>query len=140
MDLSLTLDDIDSESISHSTNNDIYNATSLNKHWKIIGTVEKHNDGFFASVKPEMISSEHPLASIKGATNAITYSTELLGDITLIGPGARRLEIGYAAIEDILSIHKKLLMRQYYLHNDIDEFRFFSFHNQLTKTATYRSS
>jgi homoserine dehydrogenase len=56
-----------------------------------------------------MVSSEHPLASIKGATNAITYSTELLGDITLIGPGAGRLETGYAVIEDILSIHKKSL-------------------------------
>ena len=107
MDLSLTLDDIDRQGISHITNDDIANATSLNKYWKLIGTVEKHSDGFSASVKPEMVSSEHPLASIKGATNAITYSTELLGDITLIGPGAGRLETGYAVIEDILSIHKK---------------------------------
>ena len=107
MDLSLTLDDIDREGISHITKNDISNATSLKKHWKLIGTIEKHIDGFSASVKPEMVSSEHPLASIKGATNAITYSTELLGDITLIGPGAGRLETGYAVIEDILSIHKK---------------------------------
>ena len=53
-----------------------------------------------------MIAKEHPLASISGATNAITYSTELLGDITLIGPGAGRLETGYAVIEDILAIHK----------------------------------
>jgi homoserine dehydrogenase len=106
MDLSLTLDDIDREGISHITKNDMTNAKSLNKHWKLIGTVEKHNDGFSASVKPQMVSSEHPLASVKGATNAITYSTELLGDITLIGPGAGRLETGYAVIEDILSIHK----------------------------------
>jgi homoserine dehydrogenase len=61
MDLSLTLDDIDSVGISHSTNNDISNATYLNKHWKLIARVEKHNDGCYASVKPEMISSEHPL-------------------------------------------------------------------------------
>jgi len=106
MDLSLTLDDVDREGISHITKNDIANATSLNKHWKLIGTVEKHGDGVFASVKPEMLSSEHSLASIKGATNAITYSTELLGDITLIGPGAGRMETGYAVIEDILAIHR----------------------------------
>ena len=73
----------------------------------MICTLSKHTDGCSSSVKPEMVSSEHPLASIKGATNAITYSTELLGDITLIGPGAGRLETGYAVIEDILSIHKK---------------------------------
>ncbi|MDP7591380.1 MAG: homoserine dehydrogenase [Litorilituus sp.] len=106
MDLSLTLNDIYREGISQITKKDIVNAHNNNKYWKLIGTVKKTNDGFIASVKPEMISNEHPLASITGATNAITYSTELLGDITLIGPGAGRIETGYAVIEDILSIHK----------------------------------
>lgn len=108
MGLSVTLDDIDRKGISHITNTDISNAKNNNKQWKLIGMVENTDDGFFASVKPEMVSNEHPLASIKGATNAITYSTELLGDITLIGPGAGRIETGYAVIEDILSIHKNL--------------------------------
>ena len=106
MDLALTLSDIDCTGIAEITAKDIEQATEQNKHWKLIGTVEKTNTGFVASVKPEMIDKEHPLASISGATNAITYSTELLGDITLIGPGAGRLETGYAVIEDILSIHK----------------------------------
>jgi homoserine dehydrogenase len=65
----------------------------------------------------------------EGATNAITYSTESLGDIRLIGPGSGRLETGYTVIEDILSIHKKSLIRQYYLYNDIDVFRPFPPHN-----------
>jgi len=106
MDLALTLSDIDCTGIAKITAKDIGQATEQNKHWKLIGTVEKTKKGFIASVKPEMIAKEHPLASISGATNAITYSTELLGDITLIGPGAGRLETGYAVIEDILSIHK----------------------------------
>ena len=106
MDLALTLSDIDCTGIAKITAKDIEQATEQNKHWKLIGTVEKTKTGFIASVKPEMIAKEHPLASISGATNAITYSTELLGDITLIGPGAGRLETGYAVIEDILSIHK----------------------------------
>jgi homoserine dehydrogenase len=106
MDLSLTLDDIERTGISQITNDDISNAANAGEHWKLIGSVQKTDNGFIASVKPEMVSQEHPLASIKGATNAITYSTELLGDITLIGPGAGRLETGYAVIEDILSIHK----------------------------------
>lgn len=106
MDLSLTLNDIERKGISDITSADIANAKNVNKHWKLIGTVESTEKGFIASVKPEMVPNEHPLASITGATNAITYSTELLGDITLIGPGAGRMETGYAVIEDILSIHK----------------------------------
>ncbi len=111
MGLSITLPDIECLGISKLTADDINNAKRDNSCWKLIGTVEKDSTGtgegrYIASVKPEMISQEHPLASISGATNAITYSTELLGDITLVGPGAGRLETGYAVIEDILAIHK----------------------------------
>jgi homoserine dehydrogenase len=109
MDLSLTLDDIELKGISQLSNKDILAASKADKYWKLMGCVEKNDNGFNAFVKPEMLSNEHPLAAIKGATNAITYSTELLGDITLIGPGAGRMETGYAVIEDILSIHKNSL-------------------------------
>jgi len=106
MDLALTLSDVDCTGISLISAEDVAKASLQNKHWKLIGTVAKTETGFIASVKPEMVNKNHPLASISGATNAITYSTEILGDITLIGPGAGRLETGYAIIEDILTIHK----------------------------------
>ncbi len=54
-------------------------------------------------VEPVKLDATHPLYGIGGATNAVTYSTDLLGDITLIGPGAGRIETGYAIIGDILS-------------------------------------
>ncbi len=106
MDLSLSLSDVDCTGINNLTADDIKQATDSHKHWKLIGTVEKSETGYIASVKPEMLTNDHPLAAISGATNAITYTTELMGDITLIGPGAGRLETGYAIIEDILTIHK----------------------------------
>ncbi|MCJ8314147.1 MAG: homoserine dehydrogenase [Saccharospirillaceae bacterium] len=106
MDLALSLSDVDCTGISKLSPDDIKQATANNKRWKLIGNVEKTQSGYIAFVKPQMLSYEHPLAAISGATNAITYSTELLGDITLIGPGAGRMETGYAIIEDILSIHK----------------------------------
>tara|TARA_B100000767_G_scaffold275500_1_gene312811 strand:- start:2974 stop:4008 length:1035 start_codon:yes stop_codon:yes gene_type:complete len=107
MGLSLSLNDIDRIGIVQITNADIDQAKDKNKHWKLIGMVKNTNNGYVASVKPEMLSNEHPLSSIRGATNAITYSTELLGDVTLVGPGAGRIETGFAVIEDILSIHRK---------------------------------
>ena len=107
MGLSLSLNDIDRVGIAQITNADIAQAKNENKYWKLIGKVENTKNGYAASVKPEMVSHEHPLSSIRGATNAITYSTELLGDITLVGPGAGRMETGFAVIEDILLIHRK---------------------------------
>jgi homoserine dehydrogenase len=108
MNAQLTMGDVACQGITGLTSNDIATAQANNERWKLIGTVEKVDGQIRASVRPTRISLDHPLASIGGATNAITYSTELLGDVTLIGPGAGRLETGYALIADMLAIHRKL--------------------------------
>lgn len=105
MGLSLKLSDIDCTGISQITPADIADAKAQNCHWKLIGAVEPAGAEYRASVQPQMISDDHPLASISGATNAITYSTALLGDVTLVGPGAGRVETGYAVVEDILGVY-----------------------------------
>jgi homoserine dehydrogenase len=38
--------------------------------------------------------------------NAVTYTTDILGDVTLVGPGAGRLETGYSVLVDLLEIHR----------------------------------
>jgi homoserine dehydrogenase len=43
---------------------------------------------------------------VSGATNAITYVTDLLGEVTLVGPGAGRRETGFALLADLLDIHR----------------------------------
>lgn len=106
MGTSLTLDDVSYGGISKITAQDIKAAREAKKHWKLLGKVECRVGEVHASVQLTMIDGEHPLANVGGATNAITYSTELLGDVTLIGAGAGRLETGYAVLEDILNIHR----------------------------------
>ncbi|MFT4670783.1 MAG: homoserine dehydrogenase [Pseudohongiellaceae bacterium] len=108
MDLSITLSDVNCTGISHLTPADIDKAKSEDCCWKLIGTVEKSANSFIASVKLKKIKNGHPLSAISGATNAITYSTKLLGDVTLVGPGAGRMETGYAVIQDILAFHKNV--------------------------------
>ena len=104
----LGLADVDRTGISGLTLDDIKSAQAAGEKWKLIGAVEKTAEGVKASVKPTRLPLSHPLASVDGATNAITYSTELLGDVTLIGPGAGRIETGYSLIVDLLAIHRKL--------------------------------
>ena len=41
-----------------------------------------------------------------GATNALTFSTDLLGDVTIVGPGAGRIETGFSILTDLLKIHR----------------------------------
>ena len=72
----------------------------------LIGMVESVDGTTHASVQPLRLPLAHPLAAVSGATNAITYTTDLLGDVTLVGPGAGRIETGYALVADLLTIHK----------------------------------
>lgn len=107
MDANIQMGDIDRTGITRLTPDDIEKAKAAGERWKLIGKVEKTDAGIIASVRPERLSVSHPLAGVSGATNAITFTTQLLGDVTIIGPGAGRLATGYALVEDLLAIHRK---------------------------------
>ena len=76
---------------------------------QMVGWVERAPDMVKACVRPIRLPQSHPLASVSGATNAITFVTKLLGDITIIGPGAGRVETGYAVLSDLLEIHQRMM-------------------------------
>jgi homoserine dehydrogenase len=80
----------------------IADAKSRGKRLKLIGRVLREGSTVKASVTPEEIDVTHPLAGIMGATNALTFSTDTLGDVTIVGPGAGRTETGYSALVDII--------------------------------------
>jgi homoserine dehydrogenase len=100
---------IETKGISEITLDQIEEAKALGKRWKLIGCVEKTPEGTIGYVAPEMLDLSHPLAGVMGAKNALTFTTDLLGDVTMIGPGAGRFETGFALLNDILAIHKDSL-------------------------------
>lgn len=108
MGANINMASVDRQGITHLTVEDIETAKLEGKRWKLIGTIENMGDQIRASVKPIPLAVEHPLANVGGATNAITYTTRLLGEVTLIGAGAGRLETGYALINDLLAIHSNV--------------------------------
>lgn len=103
-----TMQDVDRTGITQITPDDITAAQKAGKCWKLIGLVQRDGNALKLSVKPTQIPLDHPLASVSGATNAVTFTTDLLGQVTLIGAGAGRMETGYALVEDLLAIHRKL--------------------------------
>jgi homoserine dehydrogenase len=48
---------------------------------------------------------DHGLAGVSGATNAVSFETDLLGAVTISGPGAGRVETAYALLSDIIAMH-----------------------------------
>jgi homoserine dehydrogenase len=106
MDTPLSLKQVERTGITGIRSQDIAEAQAAGERWKLIGSLEKGPEGVIASVKPVRLPLSHPLAGVSGATNAITYTTDLLGEVTLIGPGAGRLETGYALLCDLLGIYR----------------------------------
>lgn len=100
---SLTMNDLTVEGITKITADDIQDAQNNNERYKLIATATP--DG--GSVQPIRLPMNDPLASVGGSTNAITLKTDLMGDITLIGAGAGKLETGYAIVSDLLAIHRE---------------------------------
>jgi homoserine dehydrogenase len=102
----ISMADVDRTGITRLTPEDITSAAASGERWKLIGKVERIEGKVVASVRPTRLPISHPLASVSGATNAITFTTELLGDVTIVGPGAGRLETGYALVGDLLAMHR----------------------------------
>lgn len=92
---------------------DIAAAAGEGSRWKLVGAATRGEDGRIkASVGPRRLPLVHPLAGVNGATNAVSFATEMLGAVTVEGPGAGRIETAYALLSDIVAIHRAVPARQ----------------------------
>ena len=106
MDTPLAWEQVNCQGISGLTLDDVAQARAGGKRWKLIAQLSRAGEEVEASVGPQAIPANAPLAGVRGATNAITYVTDLLGEVTLVGPGAGQQETGYALLADLLEIHR----------------------------------
>ncbi|UVD60275.1 homoserine dehydrogenase (plasmid) [Rhizobium sp. Pop5] len=98
--------DVSCIGISKLSPTDIQTAARTESRWKLIGSAVRNADGTISgSVAPQQLPLGHPLAGVNGATNAVSLNTELLGSVTVTGPGAGRMETAYALLSDIVAIH-----------------------------------
>ncbi|MCX8181720.1 MAG: homoserine dehydrogenase [Candidatus Methanomethyliaceae archaeon] len=96
--------DVKRRGISSITPQDIQNAARRGERIKLIGRAEMNGGKILAEVLPTSLPTSDPLANIMGVTNAITFKTDCLGDVTVVGPGAGRRATGYALLTDLISI------------------------------------
>ena len=101
--------DVERKGITQITIEDIKKAKAEGKRWKLIGRAEVQTDGSVkAKVWPEKLPLNDPLAGVGEAINALTFFTDELGAVTIVGPGAGRRETGFSLLIDLLNINRKL--------------------------------
>jgi homoserine dehydrogenase len=104
----LRREDVPCEGISGITLREVQDAASKGLHWKLVGSAKRRADGTVdARVAPQALPAHHALAGIVGADNAVAFETDLLGTITVSGPGAGRIETAYALLSDVIAIHDR---------------------------------
>jgi len=106
MGADISTGDVDRTGITKISLEDVEKAKAEGKRWKLIGKVTRDGSGVKASVKPEKVALTDPLAAVGGATNALTFVTDLLGEVTIVGPGAGKIETGYSLLIDMLAIDR----------------------------------
>lgn len=109
----LTPQDVSCTGISGVSAKDIIDAAARGERWKLIGSAYRNAAGTVtASVRPVALPLTHPLAGISGPTNAVSFDTDMLGTVTVSGPGAGRIETAYALLSDIVAIDAKTRARE----------------------------
>jgi homoserine dehydrogenase len=71
---------------------------------KLIGTAA-YTDGLFsASVGPRLLPVSHPLAQVNDVLNAVTISSDVVGELTFVGKGAGEMPTASAVMEDLICL------------------------------------
>jgi len=95
--------DVFTKGISNITKEDFDWAKRLNKTIKLLAQIDNGSDGFNARVYPVLVDTKHPLASIRGALNAVLVEGENINQLVFSGPGAGAAPTASAIIGDVLS-------------------------------------
>jgi homoserine dehydrogenase len=100
--------DVKREGISSITKQMVEEARKLGYCYKLIAQTRREDGNIAAAVSPQKLPLSDPLAGVMGARNALTFDLDLLGKVTIQGPGAGKLETGYSILQDMLAIHRDL--------------------------------
>ena len=103
----LKVEDVSCTGITNITLKEIEEAKKEGKRWKLLAKAHKENGTLKASIAPEKVKITDPLASISGATNAISYQCDLLGTVTVSGAGAGKVETGFSLLIDLININRE---------------------------------
>ncbi|GAB3663602.1 homoserine dehydrogenase [Nocardioides korecus] len=109
----VTAADVHREGIAEVTASDVASATEMGCVVKLLAicAVEQGPDGpsVSARVHPAMIPTSHPLASVRGAYNAVFVESEAAGQLMFYGPGAGGAPTASAVMGDLVTVARNRL-------------------------------
>ncbi|MEV6103849.1 homoserine dehydrogenase [Streptomyces sp. NPDC051940] len=107
----VSLDDVHREGITEVTAADMASAQRMGCTVKLLAICERGADGrtVTARVHPAMIPLSHPLASVRGAYNAVFVEASAAGQLMFYGPGAGGAPTASAVLGDLVAVARHKL-------------------------------
>jgi len=103
LDGSFTKSDVAVTGITGITVGDIDQARHEGRTIKLIGSAHRANGTMKLAVAPRSLDRGHPLASVNGPEKAVTYTTDTMGDITVLGGKSSPLGAAAAVLKDMIN-------------------------------------
>lgn len=108
--------EIELKGIKEITKERIDEAEKKGLRYKHIASITQKDGKIIGSVKPVLIEKSHPFYHIEGVENAINIQSDIVGSITLQGPGAGMFPTASAMIEDLVYVIQNKLEKQAGVH------------------------
>jgi homoserine dehydrogenase len=102
-------EDVYTEGIEELTAADMSFAAELGYVIKLVAVCERKDAGVNARVHPALVPKDHPLASIRGATNAIFIEGATIDSLLFSGPGAGGSPTATAVLGDVIDAAREML-------------------------------
>jgi homoserine dehydrogenase len=83
---------------------DLESAKFLGRRVKLLAKAMRVGNEIVASVRPTLLSAEHPLARVNGGLNAVVVDADPVGRLTMIGAGAGAGPTASAVAGDLLDL------------------------------------
>ena len=87
---------------------DLVMADELGYRIKLLGVAERTSTGIEQRVHPTMVPKQWAIAQVMGVTNAVNVMADIVGEITLVGPGAGGNATASSVLSDLVDIARGL--------------------------------
>ena len=101
-------DQVHTEGITGITAADVADARDAGYVIKLLAIAEQTGEGISARVYPALINRGHPLATVRGAFNAVFVEAANAGDLMFYGAGAGGAPTASAVMGDVVSVARTL--------------------------------
>ncbi|MDT0164649.1 homoserine dehydrogenase [Actinotalea sp. AC32] len=100
----VSVDDVHREGILAVTAQDVALAAETGHVVKLLAVAERVADGVVVRVHPALVPTGHPLASVRGAFNAVFVEAESAGELMFYGRGAGGAPTASAVLGDVVTV------------------------------------